>query len=134
MFWVRLPAGASCPCGRQASLRTVYIAEAMEDPQAESDQRPAFEVWDLSQIASEQVEGQAVAQPGQRRVVARPLVTHEGVLTIEFMPGVQHPGPVQGIVDGATALNRDVRVLPAPDHQQLAPDLAAARQRVGLVA
>src|SRR5260221_2565316 len=72
-----------------------------------------------AEAAVEQFEDKAVAQMRQGRVVARPLVAHEGMRAVEFVPGVMAADLFQPLTDQGAAFERDVRVLPAPDHHQL---------------
>jgi len=57
------------------------------------------------------------------------LLAQEGVLAVELVPGEVHAVVHQRVVDHAAALGRHVRVLPAPEHAQLALDLAGAHKR-----
>src|ERR1051325_113387 len=78
----------------------------------------------------EQLEHEAVAQVRQRRVKARSLVAHEGVGPVELVPSVGGANLFQLLPDQDAPLERDVRVLPAPDHQQFALDVAGALKAV----
>src|SRR5574341_2307616 len=84
----------------------------------------------VAERAGEQVERQAVAGERERRVVAGALVAHEGVGAVELVPGEGEAGLGEPLVDQEPALDRDVRVLAPPDHQEFAPDLAGALERV----
>ena len=68
----------------------------------------------------EQFEHQPVAVIGQGRVVARPLVTQEGVLAVDLVPLKVGPDLFQPGPDQVAAVERDMRVLPAPDPRRSA--------------
>src|SRR5688572_6813593 len=84
----------------------------------------------LAQLAQEDVDDERVAGQRQLRVVARALVSHERVGAVELVPGEIHPRLVETPLEQAPTLGWDVRILTAPDHEQLALDVAGAREAV----
>jgi len=79
-----LPSHEPTPLG---SLQRAFSGElsAGEVPQAE--------------LAVEQLHDEAVAMPGQCRVVARPLVAQEGMLRVELVPLVEDGGLFEAATD-----------------------------------
>ena len=53
----------------------------------------------LAKLAVEQLHDEAVAMPGQCRVVARPLVAQEGMLRVELVPLVEDAGLFEAVTD-----------------------------------
>src|SRR5947209_1604625 len=66
-----------------------------------------------SQAPPEQIRRQRQGQAGCRGVVAVPLVAHEGVRRVEFVPGEADARPAQLGVDALAAFRGHVRILPA---------------------
>src|SRR5262245_2246126 len=58
------------------------------------------------------------------------FVPHEGVLAVELVPGVVDARSGQRGADGVAAFLGNVRILPAPDHGDLALDLRDAVQGI----
>ena len=77
----------------------------------------------------EQFEHQPVAVIGQGRVVARPLVTQEGVLAIDLVPLEVGPELFQRGPDQVAAVEPDMRVLP-PQMVSNSPLMSPARLRL----
>jgi hypothetical protein len=82
------------------------------------------------QCACEQLQHHVVTDPGRSRIVAGTFVTKKGVCSVELMPPEMHTGITRRVVDQRPALAGNMRVLPAPDQQQLARDLADPIQAV----
>jgi hypothetical protein len=76
----------------------------------------------------EQFEHQPVAVIGQGRVVARPLVTQEGVLAVDLVPLEVGPDLFQPGPDQVAAVERDMRVLPAPSQRYNSTAYRAGRR------
>ena len=69
----------------------------------------------------------AVCQFG---IVAGAFIAHKGVGTVDLMPVQAQTEFVEASEDSYTALKRDVRILPSPDHEQFAADVFSAFERV----
>jgi hypothetical protein len=78
----------------------------------------------------EEVEGEAVERVGEFGVVAWAFVAREGVGAIDFVPTDAQAELVEAREDFHAAFGGDVRVLAAPDHEELAADLGGASERV----
>jgi len=63
-------------------------------------------------------------------MAARPLVTQEGVLAVDLVPLKVGPDLFEPGPDKVAAVERDMRVLAAPDGQQFAFDVASALEAV----
>ena len=83
----------------------------------------------LAELAAEQLHNKAVAVPSQRWVVAWALVAQEGVLCVELVPLVEDAGLFEAVADPDAAFERDMRVLPAPQHIT-SPLMSPARARL----
>ena len=66
----------------------------------------------------------------ERRIVARAFVAQEGVLRVELVPGEVHVFLFERFVNFLSAFPRHVRILPAPEHEQLGFDVDRTRKRV----
>ena len=73
----------------------------------------------LSEFAAEEVDGHAVAGEGEFGIVAVAFVAKEGVGAVEFVPRKICAGGGEGGVNFGAAFGGYVRVLAAPDHEQL---------------
>src|SRR5207237_2725852 len=78
----------------------------------------------------EQLQYQFPAKPRQRRIVARAFVAHEGVGGVELVPGEARAHLFQARLNKVAALQRNVGILPPPNVQQLALDVAGAGERI----
>jgi hypothetical protein len=74
----------------------------------------------LSKSAVEQVQHVSEALARELGVVAKALVAAERVLAVHLHPREAGSGVFERGVDGLATLTRDVRILAAPDHRQLA--------------
>jgi hypothetical protein len=84
----------------------------------------------LPKPAVEQIQYVSEALPRELGVVARALVAAERMLTVHLHPLEAGSGVFECSVDALAALTRDVRILAAPDHQQLAANLSDPVQGV----
>jgi hypothetical protein len=80
----------------------------------------------FAEFALEELEDQRVAEIGEGGVVAGAFIAHEGVLAVEFVPGVMQIRVSHGVVNNPPAFAGDVGVLAAEDHQHLAFDFGDA--------
>ena len=84
----------------------------------------------LSKPAVEQIQHVSEALARELGVVAVALVTAERMLAVHFHPREAGSRVFESGVDALAALTRDMRILAAPDHQQLAANLPDPVQRV----
>src|SRR5258708_4714132 len=84
----------------------------------------------LTEFSSKERESEGVALEGEFRIVARAFVAEEGVGAVEFVPGKVCAGGVESCLDFSAAFERDVRILPAPNHQKLALNFRNPIERV----
>ena len=84
----------------------------------------------LPKPAVEQIQHVSEALARELGVVAVALVTAERMLAVHFHPREAGSGVFESGVDALAALTRDMRILAAPDHQQLAANLPDPVQRV----
>ena len=88
---------------------------------------PGFDRWgqirrqvSMAETPVKQLQYQAVALQGESRIVTRPLIAHERVGSIHFVPLVPDIQFFQPSANLSPSVERDMRVLAAPDVQQLA--------------
>src|SRR3984885_12167686 len=88
----------------------------------------------LAETAVEKIEGDAIELEGEFGVVARAFIPHEGVGSVDLVPAVAETlldaQLVEAREDPAAVVERDVRVLAAPDHEEVAPDVGGASERI----
>ena len=78
----------------------------------------------------EEVEDKLHDRVGEVGVVAEALVAEEGVGSVDFDPAHAGPYLVELGLDHRPALEGDVRVLAAPDHEELSLDISGAGEGV----
>ena len=78
----------------------------------------------------EEIEDEAVEAVGEFGVVADAFVAHEGVGSVDLVPGEASAEFVEAGEDGHAAFGGDVGVLAAPDHEELAFDFGGALEGV----
>src|SRR4029453_6032320 len=84
----------------------------------------------LPKAAVEQIQHVSEALARELGVVAVALVAGERMLAVHLHPREAGSGVLERGVNGLAALTRDVRILAAPDHQQLAAKLPDPVERV----
>src|SRR3954451_22403890 len=84
----------------------------------------------LRQRPVEQFKNELVAKSRQSRVVTRPFITQECVLPVDFDPLKTGADLLEARMNQCSAFDRYMRVLAAPDVQQLPFDLARTFERV----
>ena len=77
-----------------------------------------------AQAAVKHFEDESPTQVDQGWIIARAFVAHEGVRRVELMPGKSRADFLQPRLEQVAAFQRDMRVLPSPDVQQFALDVA----------
>jgi len=78
----------------------------------------------------EEIEDKAVEGIGKFGVVTEAFVAHEGVGSVDLVPAELFLELVETGEDGHAAFEGDVRVLAAPDHEELAVDVCGAVEGV----
>ena len=73
----------------------------------------------FGEFAAEEIYGEAVALQRELGIIAGAFVAEEGVGAVELVPREIRAGGGEGGVDFGAAFSGDVRVLAAPDHEQL---------------
>src|SRR4051812_12854922 len=84
----------------------------------------------FTEFAAEEIDGHAVAEMRELGIITIPFVAEKRVGTVELVPGEIRAGSGKRSVNFGPALGRDVWILPAPDHEQLAFDFADPLERV----
>jgi hypothetical protein len=117
------------PCSRNARSPKTFVEHAQWETiqpalKGEDSQENIPGTLFFIQCACEQLQHHVVTNPGRSRIVAGTFVTKKGVCSVELMPLEMHTGLTQLVVDQHPALAGNMQVLPVPDHQQLARDLA----------
>src|SRR4051812_9926549 len=76
-----------------------------------------YSLISLAEFAAEEIDGHAVADPGEFRIVAITFVAKKSVGSIELVPGKVCAGGCEGGIHFRPALTRNVRVLSTPEHE-----------------
>src|SRR6185295_1489586 len=108
-------------------MAPIFAATTLPLPVSRS---PPSALATLAESPPVEVDHQTLAGEGQLGIVAGPLVPHEGVGAVPFVPREVNARFAQAALDESASLGGDVGVLPSPDHQHLALDLAGAGQAV----
>src|SRR5258706_13761104 len=99
-----------CPRARARATRANMLLRAADDIVAgeqrdgETSARVCVEVAASGEHPPEHLQARVHAPARQLRIVARPLVAHEGVLRIDLVPGEAQLRLVEGLADERAAL------------------------------
>jgi hypothetical protein len=81
-----------------------------------------------------QIKDQSPALVSERRIIAWAFITHERMGCIDFVPGEVRANFFETGFDRISSLEGDMRVLPAPEMQQLSFDFAGSGKRIVILA
>src|SRR5271156_6537136 len=83
-----------------------------------------------SQLLMEEFYDEIEAVAPEGRVEARPFIPHKSMSRVELQPLEIRADFLQPRTDNVTPFQRHVRILPSPNHQELALHIAGAQQRI----
>src|SRR6266853_1330049 len=86
----------------------------------------------IAQSAMKEIKDQSIELICQLRLIADTFIAHERMSAVHLMPTELRVHLIQSGQHPHPAFQRDVRVLSAPDHQQLAIDVLRTLQRIVL--
>lgn len=88
----------------------------------------------IAEAAMEEAEDELQDALGELRIVTWTFVAEEGMCSVDLEPVEADISCVEASEDRGSTIERNVRILSSPDHEEFAVNLGSSRERIVVLA